>query len=390
MSRADIVDLVTRLRLKGRGGAGFPTGMKWGFAAAEKAEPKYIICNADEGEPGTFKDRVILTDFADLVFEGMTIGGRAMGASMGLVYLRGEYSYLRHPPQRRSSRRAAPPACSARTSAASRASTSTSSSRSAPAPTSAAKRRPSSSRSRASAASRATARRSPWSTASRHAERRQQRRDAGLGGLASSPRASTGSRAIGTDKSTGYKLFSISGDCAQPGVYEFPLGITVADLLEEVGGEDAKAVQIGGASGTCIPSTDFSRQLAFEDIPTGGSVIVIGPQRDMLAVAQNFLDFFVDESCGQCTPCRMGNAKLLEAAELLKEGNCSTEYLDELRELSATMQVACKCGLGQTSSIAFLSILEHFSDEILGRTPRRDERGTEMTDEPQTKIAAHR
>ena len=152
-------------KLKGRGGAGFPTGMKWNFAAAEKREPKYIICNADEGEPGTFKDRLILTDYADLVFEGMTIGARAIGAALGLVYLRAEYGYLR-PISRTSSRRAAPPACWARTSAASRASTSTSWWPWAPAPTCAARRRPSSSRSRASAASRATGRRSRWSTAS--------------------------------------------------------------------------------------------------------------------------------------------------------------------------------------------------------------------------------
>jgi len=140
-------------------------------------------------------------------------------------------------------------------------------------------------------------------------------------------------------------------------------------LLAEVGGENAKAVQIGGASGRCVPRTEFQRQLAFEDIPTGGSIIVIGPQRDMLAVAHNFLEFFADESCGQCTPCRMGNPKLLEGVELLKEGKCSTEYLRGAQEPLPTMQVASKCGLGQTSSVAFLSILEHFSDEVLGRTP---------------------
>jgi [NiFe] hydrogenase diaphorase moiety large subunit len=155
-------------------------------------------------------------------------------------------------------------------------------------------------------------------------------------------------------------------------VYEFPFGITVEDLLKEVGGSDAKAVQIGGASGTCVPRKDFARKMAFEDIPTGGSVIVFGPQRDMLAVAENFLDFFVDESCGQCTPCRLGNVKMLEAAKMLREGTCSAEYLAEIRELSITMQVASKCGLGQTSSNAFMSILEHFGDEIIGRAPQAE------------------
>jgi [NiFe] hydrogenase diaphorase moiety large subunit len=107
--------------------------------------------------------------------------------------------------------------------------------------------------------------------------------------------------------------------------------------------------------------------MAFEDIPTGGSVMVFGPQRDMLAVAENFLEFFVDESCGQCTPCRIGNTKMLEAAAQLREGTCAAEYIAELRELSGTMQVASKCGLGQTSSNAFMSILEHFGDEIMSR-----------------------
>ena len=368
MSRADIADFTRDSRLKGRGGAGFPTGMKWGFAGAEKAQPKYIICNADEGEPGTFKDRVILTDFADLVFEGMTIGARAVGATMGLVYLRGEYSYMRHHLNDViRARRAAgllgknvggvegfdfdiivalgagAYICGEETALIE-------------------------------------------SLEGFRGEPRNRPPFPVVNGLMGKPSVVNNVEtlawaacifakgvdwftAIGTEKSTGQKLFSISGDCAHPGVYEFPWGITIAQLLKEVGGESAKAVQIGGASGRCVPRTQFERQLAFEDIPTGGSIIVIGPQRDMLAVAHNFLEFFADESCGQCTPCRMGNPKLLEGVELLKEGKCSTEYLGELKSLCTTMQVASKCGLGQTSSVAFLSILEHFSDEVLGRTP---------------------
>jgi len=176
-------------------------------------------------------------------------------------------------------------------------------------------------------------------------------------------------KTFGTDRSTGYKLFSISGDCDKPGVYEFPWGITVARLLEEVGGTGAKAVQIGGASGVCVPAKDFTRALAFEDIPTGGSVMVIGPDRDILDVAENFLDFFVEESCGQCTPCRLGNPQMLEAVKLLKKGECPPEFLASVKALCATMQVASKCGLGQTSPSAFLSILEGFGDEIANRAP---------------------
>ncbi len=368
MSRADLVDFVRDSDLKGRGGAGFPTGMKWGFCAAEKADQKYIICNADEGEPGTFKDRVILTRFADLVFEGMTIGGRAVGATLGIVYLRAEYSYLRpHLNEVIKQRRekgllgrsimgiegfdfdiitalgAGAYVCGEETALIE-------------------------------------------SLEGFRGEPRNRPPFPVVAGLLNNPTvvnnvetlASVAAilakgagwfKGFGTDKSTGYKLFSISGDCEKPGVYEFPWGITVAELLAEVGGGGAKAVQIGGASGICVPARDFSRALAFEDIPTGGSVMVIGPQRDMLDVAENFLEFFVEESCGQCTPCRLGNAQMLRAVELLKEGACPPEFLDNVKALGETMKVASKCGLGQTSPSAFLSILEGFDDEISNRAP---------------------
>ena len=363
--RGDIIDAVRDSRLKGRGGAGFPTGIKWDFAAAEKREPKYIICNADEGEPGTFKDRVILTDYPDLVLEGLTIGARATGAALGLIYLRAEYSYL-HPlleeviNERRHAgllgenvggvegfdfdvvvaMGAGAYVCGEETALIE----SLEGFRGEP------RNRP------------------PFPVVSGFLHRPSVVNNVetlawvacifakGVGWFMST----------GTASSAGGKLFSISGDCARPGVYEFPFGITVGELLDEVGGENAKAVQIGGASGRCVPRSAFSRKIAFEDIPTGGSVIVIGPNRDMLAVAHNLLDFFVDESCGQCTPCRLGNRKLLEGVEMLMEGTCSAEYLNDLKALSNTMQVASKCGLGQSSSVAFVSIVEHFGDEIIG------------------------
>ncbi len=368
VSRGDLVDFVRDSDLKGRGGAGFPTGMKWGFCAAEKADQKYIICNADEGEPGTFKDRVILTRFADLVFEGMTIGGRAIGASLGIIYLRAEYTYLRpHLNEVIQARRAAgllghnvcgtsgfdfdilvamgagAYVCGEETALIE-------------------------------------------SLEGFRGEPRNRPPFPVVAGLLNNPtvvnnvetlasvaailaKGADWFKTFGTDKSTGYKLFSISGDCEKPGVYEFPWGITVARLLEEVGGSGAKAVQIGGASGVCVPARDFTRALAFEDVPTGGSVMVIGPDRDILDVAENFLDFFVEESCGQCTPCRLGNPQMLEAVKLLKKGECPPKFLADVKALGATMQVASKCGLGQTSPSAFLSIIENFGDEIANRAP---------------------
>jgi [NiFe] hydrogenase diaphorase moiety large subunit len=365
LSRVDIIDMVRDSKLKGRGGAGFPTGIKWNFAAAERRTPKYIMCNADEGEPGTFKDRLILTEYPDLVMEGMTIGARATGAALGLIYLRAEYGYLRGYLEDVVKRRKAAGllgsdiggikgfnfnimvamgagayVCGEETALIE----SLEGFRGEP------RNRP------------------PFPVVSGFLNRPSVVNNVET--LAWVPCIMVNGvdwfKSIGTSNSTGHKLFSVSGDCEKPGVYEFPFGITIAELLKEVGGADAKAVQIGGASGRCVPKKDFERRLAFEDIPTGGSVIVIGPGRDMLDLAHNILDFFVDESCGQCTPCRVGNAKLLKGVEMLKEGSCSDEYLDELKGLANTMQVASKCGLGQSSSVALLSILEHFGGEIHG------------------------
>jgi [NiFe] hydrogenase diaphorase moiety large subunit len=169
---------------------------------------------------------------------------------------------------------------------------------------------------------------------------------------------------FGTVKSTGTKLFSVSGDCKKPGVYELPWGVSVKELLEMVEAEDTKAVQVGGASGVCIPKSQFNRILGYEDLSTGGSIIIFNESRDMLKVLKNFMEFFVEESCGQCTPCRIGNVKLLECVERIEKGDYNFAYIKTMKELSKTMQVASKCGLGQSSPNSFLSIIENFKDEI--------------------------
>jgi len=366
LSRVDIIESVREAKLKGRGGAGFPTGVKWTLAAAEQRRPKYIICNADEGEPGTFKDRLILSEFADLVFDGMTIGARAIGASLGLIYLRAEYAYLRPHLEAVVARRrragllghdiggisgfnfdvlvamgAGAYVCGEETALIE----SLEGFRGEP------RNRP------------------PFPVVSGFLDRPSVINNVEtLAWVACIfARGVEWFNSVGTEASTGHKLFSISGDCERPGVYEFPFGITLAELLDAVGGSDAKAVQVGGASGKCVPRAEFARRLAFEDIPTGGSVIVLGPDRDMGAVAENLLEFFVDESCGQCTPCRLGNGKLLEGLRMMRAGTCPPKYIQDLKTLAETMQAAAKCGLGQTSPSAFVSILEHFEDEILGK-----------------------
>ncbi|MFH1841633.1 MAG: NADH-ubiquinone oxidoreductase-F iron-sulfur binding region domain-containing protein [bacterium] len=370
MSRADIIDEIQASKIKGRGGAGFPVGVKWNLCAAARGQRKYVICNADEGEPGTFKDRVILSRFENLVFEGMTIAARAIGASEGIVYLRGEYAHLR--PHLESAladlRRknllgkrildtegfdfdiriqlgAGAYVCGEETALIE----SLEGHRGEP------RNRP------------------PFPV------------DTGFLGCPTIvnnvetlawaacilARGAAWFNGIGTEASTGPKLFSVSGDCLKPGVYEFPLGITVTELLVEVGGTDAKAVQVGGASGITIPPSGFDRRIAFEDVPTGGSVIVFGPGRDLLEVVRNFLEFFLEESCGQCTPCREGNRQLIKGVELLIDGQCPSVYLKEMERLGETMQMASRCGLGQASPNAFLSISRNFPEEIMGRSKDR-------------------
>lgn len=364
-SPADVVKEITDSKIKGRGGAGFPTGLKWSLAAQAKSDEKFVICNADEGEPGTFKDRLLLSDFADLVLDGMTISGYVIGASKGFLYLRAEYAYMKnHLESLLQDRRqkgllgsnilgkqgftfdieirigAGAYVCGEESALIE----SLQGGRGEP------RNRPP----------------FPVDDGYRHKPSIVNNVETFAWVTAICVKGADWFKSIGTERSVGPKIFSVSGDCQKPGVYELPLGITINKLLETVGGTGAKAVQIGGASGVCIPACQFNRTIAFEDVATGGSIIVIGPQREMIDVAKNFMEFFVDESCGQCTPCREGNAKLLEGLEKLEKGICPMKYLDELCALGETMQIASKCGLGQSSPNAFLSIVNNFKDELIG------------------------
>ncbi len=360
--REDILFELKDSGLKGRGGAGFPTSTKWMLTAAAKADKKFIVCNADEGEPGTFKDRVLLMEYPALVFEGMVIGGYTVGAKVGIVYLRAEYEYMLEQLENYLSNMrednllgegilgtdfsfdisirlgSGAYVCGEETALI-----------------------------ESLEGNRGEPRNRPpfpvntgymgYPTSVNNVET-----------LAAVPHIITkgGSwfKKHGTDKSTGSKLFSVSGDCENPGVYELPWGITIKELLEIVGAKNTKAVQVGGASGVCIPKTQFDRKLGYEDVPTGGSIIVFNESRDMLHVLKNFMEFFVEESCGQCTPCRIGNVKLLEGINMIERGDFTFKYINTLKELGKTMQVASKCGLGQSSPNSFISILENFKDEI--------------------------
>jgi [NiFe] hydrogenase diaphorase moiety large subunit len=366
LAPAGVIGAIADSGMKGRGGAGFPTGLKWKFAAEAPGSQKYVVCNADEGEPGTFKDRVILAEWPDLVFEGMTIAGFAIGASKGVLYLRGEYTYLCQGLEDclRKRREAGLLGANVRGKkgfsfdihlhmgcGAYVCGEETALIESLEGHRGEARNRPP----------------FPVNTGLHGMPTTVNNVETFAWAAAILAKGAAWFKGIGTEKSAGPKILSISGDVSRPGVFEFPLGTTLRDVLKAAGGEDAKAAVVGGASGHCVPAGDFDRTVSFEDAATGGSIIVFGPRRDMLAAAENFLEFFADESCGQCTPCRIGNVKLLEGVRMLRRGECSTNYLSELCALGETMQVASKCGLGQSSPNAFLSIVKHFQHEILGR-----------------------
>ncbi|MCK5682108.1 NADH-quinone oxidoreductase subunit E, partial [bacterium] len=171
---------------------------------------------------------------------------------------------------------------------------------------------------------------------------------------------------MGTTDSRGSKVFSISGDTPKAGIYELELGMGVDRFVEEFGDGDTKAVQVGGASGFCVPRKKFGETIiGFEGVPTGGSMKLFNSTRSMYNVLHNYLDFFTEESCGQCTPCRVGCQQLLMGIEAVKKGEKNSRYLDELVKLAKTMKVASKCGLGQSVGNAFRTIVGNFKEEII-------------------------
>jgi len=344
--------------LKGRGGAGFPTGMKWRFAAQEKDPVKYIVCNADEGEPGTFKDRQILDEVPGKVLCGMAIAARAVGAKNGYIYLRGEYKFLI--PELESAidefhRLADEFNLDFRVQI------------------------------RLGSGAYICGEESALfeSIEGKRGEPRNKPPYPTSSGLFNKPTAINNVetlvhavmimkygaerfKELGTKDSRGSKVFSVSGDTPKAGIYELELGMSVHEFVEEFGDGDTKAVQVGGAAGFCVPRKKFEETIiGFEGVPTGGSMKLFNSTRSMYNVLHNYLDFFAEESCGQCTPCRVGCQQLLKGVEAVKRGDKNFRYLDELVKLARTMKMASKCGLGQSVGNAFGSIVENFREEII-------------------------
>jgi [NiFe] hydrogenase diaphorase moiety large subunit len=361
MSPVEVIKNIKTSRLRGRGGAGFPTGMKWEYTRNAPGDRKYVVCNADEGEPGTFKDRVILTEVPDLMVEGITVAGYAIGASSGVIYLRGEYAYLLAYLEQVLARRreanllgknilgkgfdfdvriqlgAGAYVCGEETALIS----SCEGLRGDP------KNRPPFPAQKGYLGMPTVVNNvETFCAAARIVEK-------GAGWFSE----------LGTTGSTGTKLFSVSGDCDGPGVYELPFGIKVTELLSTVGAANAVAVQVGGASGQMIGKKDFERTLQYDDLATGGAIMILGPERDPLEVTLAFMDFFCEESCGYCTPCRVGNTLLKIGLEKIIEGRGEPADLPYLEELGKTVKLASRCGLGQTSPNPILTTLQNFRQE---------------------------
>lgn len=354
----DIVLDIIDSGLKGRGGAGFPTGLKWKFAKNEESDQKYIVCNADEGEPGTFKDREILDLVPEKVFSGMAVCAKAIGASKGYIYLRGEYNFLLgklneklvafnkamkdrkfdFSIEMRSGSGAY--VCGEETALLE-------------------------------------------SMEGKRGEPRNKPPFPVNKGYLAKPTSINNVetlvfalqimnigvnkfKEIGTTDSRGSKVFSISGDTPKGGIYELELGMSLEEFVAEFGDGDTKSVQVGGASGFCVTRKNFKDTvIGFEGIPTGGSMLLFNSSRSMYNVLHDYLEFFQEESCGQCTPCRVGCQQLLKGIEAVKKGEKPPTYLNELKKLTSTMKIASKCGLGQSVANPFNSIVDNFREEII-------------------------
>ena len=370
----DVIQILLDSGLRGRGGAGFPTGLKWKFAAQNEADQKYVCCNADEGDPGAFMDRSILEGDPHAVLEAMAIAGYAIGASQGYIYVRAEYpiavkrleiaigqareygllgenifdSGFNFDIELRLGAGAF--VCGEETALM----TSIEGNRGEPRP------------------------RPPFPA---------------LKGLFQKPTILNNVEtyanipqiivngpewfaSMGTEKSKGTKVFALGGKINNTGLVEVPMGTTLREIVEEIGGgipndKKFKAAQTGGPSGGCIPAEHLDVPIDYDNLKEIGSMmgsgglIVMDEDTCMVDIAKFFLEFTVDESCGKCTPCRIGTRRMLEILEKITKGQAEMEDLDKLEELCRHLQSASLCALGQTAPNPVLSTLRYFRDEYI-------------------------
>ena len=363
----EVIATITDSGLRGRGGAGFPTGNKWRLCRAAAGTDKYIICNADEGEPGTFKDRVLLTRSPKQVFVGMIIAGVAVGASHGILYLRAEYAYLRSYLERqlaelrddgalgygfdiRIKMGAGAYICGDESALI-----------------------------ESCEGKRGTPRLKPPFPVE-HGYLGKPTCVNNVETFAAATRimdkGADWFAAMGTAKSRGTRLLSVSGDCGVPGIYEVEWGITLRETLAMVGAEDAVAVQISGPSGEMVSAqADSDRRLGYEDISCNGSVMIFDSRRDLLSVVRDFMQFFVDESCGICVPCRVGNVALRDKVDLVIRGRASSADLDDMTRWGTVVAATSRCGLGATSPNPILTTMAKFPGAFTGALRAEDDDG---------------
>ena len=355
--------------LRGCGGAGFEVHTKWNLCRSTNRPQRYVLCNADEGEPGTFKDRALLNSYADLVLEGMTVCGVTIGATEGIIYLRHEYEFLRDRLQRRIERRrkanllgrnlmghhgidfdieiymgAGSYVCGEETAQIE----SLEGKRGIP------RVRP------------------PFPVTNGYRAKPTVVNNVETFCYAAGILEHGPAFVAHEGGKPGWKLLSISGDCERPGIYEVPLGTPVRNILEDCGAKDVQAIQVGGPGGTLISAEEIDRRISYDDLSTGGSFIVFDNTRDMLDVAVNFTHFFAHESCGFCTPCRVGTKLMMQLADKIAEGHGARLDIAQMRRINKLMTQASHCGLGQQAAEPVLSTYEKFPESFNRRMEDTD------------------
>ncbi|MCU0969553.1 MAG: NAD(P)H-dependent oxidoreductase subunit E [Rubrivivax sp.] len=342
-------------KLRGRGGAGFATGTKWSLARhapVPEGGTRIVVCNADEGEPGTFKDRVLLTRQPDAVVEGMTVAARLLDARRGFIYLRGEYRYLLESLEAVLERRRRAGLLGTRIAGTDGFDFDIEIHLGAGAYVCGEE----SSLIESLEGKRGTPRiRPPFPVEKGYLGQPTVVNNVETYAAAAHVALHGGAwwAGIGTAQSSGTKIHSVSGDVAWPGIYEFPFGVTVDQILHAAGAYDGRrpqAVQVGGPSGLCLAAHEFGRRIGFEDVPTAGAFMVFDERRDMFEVARGFAHFFAHESCGFCTPCRVGTELVVRRMDKLAAGHGSLFDERELRELESLLHGTTHCGLGATAT----------------------------------------
>ncbi len=372
----ELIAELTNARLRGRGGAGFMTGLKWNICRRAEGDEKVIICNADEGEPGTFKDRVLLTRSPEQVILGMLIAAYSVGATEGILYLRYEYNYLYEylenilanlRKQRLLGQRilgkqgfdfdirihlgAGAYICGDESALI-----------------------------ESCEGKRGTPRVKPPFPVQKGYKGRPtivNNVETFANVACILEKGASFYLGLGTHgpqgDSHGSRLISVSGDVERPGIYEIEWGITLREVLQKVGAVDAKAVQISGPAGECVSARqDGERVFSYQDLSCNGSVMVFNSKRDILGLVRHYMQFFVNESCGICTPCRVGNVELLKKIQLFVEGRAIETDIEEILSWSKIVRSGSRCGLGTTSPKSIVQTLERFPEVYRSKISKQD------------------